>query len=249
MNDEDFTHDLRARASDGGPPAGLRGLWVTLLSPFGVEALVPAAADSRLDWIGLDLQHADLGVADVAALLRVTGPAGLPMLVRLPSADPTTLARVLDDGPAGIIVPAIESRAQAAAVAAAANHPPHGTRSTGLSRSGLGLSPAPSPRPLVLVMVETRAGLESRQEIAATPGVDGVFVGPYDLTMSLGRERTTDPVVTGAIKDVLSDTRAAGRITGYFAGDADLVTALPDVDLLAVDTDVSALRQGMQQLF
>lgn len=249
MSDEDFTRGLRARASDGGPPAGLRGLWVTMLSPFGIEALLPAATDSGLDWIGLDLQHGDLRVADVAALLRVSGPAGLPTLVRLPSADPTALARVLDDGPAGIIVPSIESHAQAAAVVAAAYHPPHGMRSTGLSRSGLGLRPAPTPQPLVLVMVETRAGLDARREIAATAGVDGVFVGPYDLTMSLGRERTTDPVVTEAITNVLSDTRAAGRITGYFAGDADLVTALPDVDLLAVDSDVSALWQGVRRLF
>lgn len=232
---------LRGRSGD---PAGLRGLWVTFLPPFGVEAL----AGSGLDWIGLDLQHGDLTPADVAPLLRVTGAFGLPILVRMPSADPTVIARVLDDGPAGVIVPAVESSEQTASVVAAALLPPRGTRSTGLSRSRLGL-PGVLADPLLLVMVETAAGYAARVDIAQTPGVDGVFVGPYDLALSLGTDRATDPSVVAAITDVLAATRAADRVTGYFAGDAALVAALPPVDLLAVDSDAAALRAGVSDLW
>lgn len=231
---------LRSRP---GAPARLRGLWVTFLPPFGVEAL----AGSGLDWVGLDLQHGELTSADVAPLLRVTGAIGVPTLVRLPSGDPTALARVLDSGPAGVIVPAVESSEQAASVVAAALTPPRGTRSTGLSRSGLGLPGVPVD-PLLLVMIETARGYAARSGIVHTPGVDGVFVGPYDLALSLGADRVTDASVVSAVTDVLSDTRAAGAITGLFAGDAGLEAAVPAVDLLAIDSDAAALRAGLQGL-
>lgn len=231
--------------SSGPWTAGVRvhrGLWVSCLGPFALEAL----ADQGLDWVGIDLQHGALEVGDLPALLRVTAASGTRCLVRVPSHDHAVIGRVLDHGPDGVIVPAVETGAQAAAVVSAASSPPHGTRSTGLGRAALGVG-SPGP-PTVLVMVETAAGYRARAEILAVPGVDGVFVGPYDLSLSLGAARTTDEPVVQAIRQVLHDTSAAGLLTGYFAGDRRLVQLLPDVDLLAVDSDVAALRAGVDAL-
>jgi 4-hydroxy-2-oxoheptanedioate aldolase len=217
-----------------------RGLWVTCLGPFALEA----ALRPEVDWVGLDLQHGALRLDDVAPLLRVTQAAGTPALVRLPSDDRAVLGRVLDEGPHGVIVPAVESGAQASAVVAGALPPPRGSRSTGLGRTALGLPGVPTA-PLVLVMVETAAGLRACAEIVATEGLDGVFVGPYDLALSLGAGGTTEPEVLAAVREVLTATRAAGGLTGYFAGDPGLAALLPEVDLLAVDSDVAALRAGV----
>ena len=91
------------RAGDG---ACRRGLWLTFLSPFGLEL----AGGCGAEWIGIDIQHGDLDIADVAPLARVSP---VPVLVRLASHDEAQLARVLDAGVDGVIVPAVESAGQA----------------------------------------------------------------------------------------------------------------------------------------
>lgn len=244
----------RAGASCGAPaapdtptappaPPALLGLWAGFLTPFAVEAL----RGSGLDWLGLDLQHGALEPPDVAPLLRAADAARTPVLVRVASHDAAGLARVLDTGPAGVIVPAVESAEQAAALVRAVRHPPHGHRSTGLTRAALTRGEGPEPEPLLLAMVETAEGLRHAEAIAATPGVDGIFVGPYDLALSLGRTGTDDPAVVSAVRDALAAARQQGRIGGLFAGSTALASHLPRVQLLAADTDAAALRAGVRR--
>ena len=102
-----------------------RGLWLTFLSPFGLEL----AGGCGAEWIGIDIQHGDLDIGDVAPLARVSP---VPVLVRLASHDEAQLARVLDAGVDGVIVPAVESAEQAAELVQAAYFPP---REPLLSRS------------------------------------------------------------------------------------------------------------------
>src|SRR5215510_16541718 len=168
-----FAAELRA---GGRARAGRRGLWLTFLSPFGLEV----AAGCGAEWIGLDIQHGDLDSADVAPLARVSP---VPVLVRLASHDEAQLARVLDAGVDGVIVPAVESAGQAAELVQAAYVPPRGRRSMGLARVSL---LGRRDQPLLLPMIETRAGLDHLDDILGVDGVDGVFIGPYDLTLSLG---------------------------------------------------------------
>ena len=115
------------RAGDG---ACRRGLWLTFLSPFGLEL----AGGCGAEWIGIDVQHGDLDIADVAPLARVSP---VPVLVRLASHDEAQLARVLDAGVDGVIVPAVESAGQAGELVQAAHFPPRGRRSMGLARVSL----------------------------------------------------------------------------------------------------------------
>lgn len=92
-----MSHDVRAtlRAAAAGTGPGLRrGLWLTFLGPYGLEV----ASSSGADWLGVDLQHGDLDIGEVPALLRVAERAGLPLLTRMPSHDPALLGRALDAG-------------------------------------------------------------------------------------------------------------------------------------------------------
>jgi 4-hydroxy-2-oxoheptanedioate aldolase len=224
------------RAGDGG---SRRGLWLTFLSPFGLEL----AGGYGAEWIGIDVQHGDLELTDVAPLARVSP---VPVLVRLASHDEAQLARVLDAGVDGVIVPAVESAGQAEALVRAARFPPRGRRSQGLARAAL---LGPRDQPLLLPMVETRAGLDHLDDILGVDGVDGIFLGPYDLTLSLGRESVLEDAVVSAIRSVISRTGGQGRITGIFTGNRELTRLLPAVDLLGVDTDAAALRAGLKQMF
>jgi 4-hydroxy-2-oxoheptanedioate aldolase len=224
------------RAGGGGPR---RGLWLTFLSPFGLELTGGCGAE----WIGIDVQHGDLDIADVAPLARVSP---VPVLVRLASHDEAQLGRVLDTGVDGVIVPAVESADQARQLVRAACFPPRGRRSKGLARVSL---LGRRDQPLLLPMVETRAGLDALDDILGVDGVDGTFIGPYDLSLSLGCTSTLDDTVVSAITSVIDRTGGRGRITGIFTGNRKLTALLPAVDLLGVDTDVAALRAGLKGLF
>lgn len=221
------------------PDLSTYGLWLTVLGADAVEAL-PLAG---IGWLSVDLQHGSLEIADLVGVLRVSD---VPVLARTASQDPAHVARVLDTGVAGIIVPGVESGAEAAALVSAARFPPEGRRSNGTSRSGFVGAPE---RPLLLPMVETRRGLEAAADIASCAGVDGVFVGPYDLSLSLGAPSVVDDVVVDSIASVAATAREHGVLVGAFSANRDLDGRLPRLDLLAVDTDVTALRTGVQALF
>jgi 4-hydroxy-2-oxoheptanedioate aldolase len=229
-----FAGQMRA-----GGGACRRGLWLTFLGPFGLEV----AGGCGADWIGIDVQHGDLDVADVAPLARVSP---VPVLVRLASHDGAQLARVLDAGVDGVIVPAVESAGQAEDLVRAAYFPPRGRRSQGLARVAL---LGPRDQPLLLPQIETRAGLDHLDDILGVDGVDGTFLGPYDLALSLGRESVLDGAVVSAIESVIGRTGGLNRITGIFTGNRELTGLLPPVDLLAVDTDANALRAGLKRMF
>lgn len=234
MTDEQAPERLRAGTRAGG----CRGLWLTCLSPFALELAGSGAAD----WLGVDLQHGDLRVDDLPGLLRV---ATVPVLARSASHDRAELVRILDTGVAGVIVPAVESAAEAAALVQSVRIPPEGARGTGISRAGLlGIQ-----RPLLLPMVETAAGLAAVEEIVVVPGLDGVFVGPYDLALSLGERDATAPRVLEGIAAVLRAADRAGVIGGLFAGNPVLLERFRGAGLLGVDSDIAALRIGLAALF
>ena len=249
MDDEEATAtaDLRTtlQAAAAGHGDGLRrGLWLSFLDPYGLEVTTGCGAD----WIGVDLQHGNLEPHDLPGLLRVAEAAGLPLLARTPTHDPAVLGRILDTGVSGLIVPMVESAAQAQALVAATRPPPDGARSTGGCRSTLGVTRSPA-QPLLLPMVETATGLDHAAEILSVPGVDGVFFGPYDLTLSAGYPAPNSPQTIDALRHVLRLARTAAKIAGFMAGRPELLAVAPEADLVAVDTDASALRLGLTAIF
>jgi 4-hydroxy-2-oxoheptanedioate aldolase len=210
-------------------------LWLTFLSPFGLEL-----AGGGAEWIGIDVQHGDLDGADVA---RWRGSTRCPCssgFARRGAAGPGADTGVDGDRSRRRV------RRSARQLVQAACFPPRGRRSQGLARVSL---LGRRDQPLLLPMVETRAGLDALDDILGVDGVDGTFVGPYDLSLSLGQKSVLDDAVVSAIVSVIDRTRERGRIAGIFTGNRELTGLLPAVDLLGVDTDATALLTGLKALF
>lgn len=226
------------------PPINSRlGAWLTFLDAHGIEAL----AVTGFDWIGIDLQHGTATLDGLSGLLRACELTRTPALVRTSGHSAGEIGRALDAGAAGVVVPMVESAAQAAAVADACAFQPRGVRSSGASRSAFAAPRLlePEGRVLCLAMIESTAGLANADAIAQVDGVDGIFLGPYDLALSLGAPAgATDPSTLEAMARVLSVARRHGKLTGAFSGSPELSAVMRDVDLLAVDSDVSFLRAG-----
>jgi 4-hydroxy-2-oxoheptanedioate aldolase len=173
-----------------------------------VNEVYPAAGAG---FVVVDQQHGAAGPAETMAMLQAIEGAGAAPLVRVPRNDPWLVGHPLDLGAAGVIVPLVESAEDAARAVAACRYAPVGRRSVGPVRGDAG------PAPLCLVMIETRDGVERAEEIAATPGLDGIYVGPSDLALSFGlppTRRLEHPQVLDGIERI----RAACRERDLFCG-------------------------------
>lgn len=194
--------DLRAKLRDD-PPA--IGLWASIPSSLTAEA----AALAGPDYVVIDQQHGAVDATTTTAMLQAISGAGVPALVRVARNEAWTIGNVLDLGAAGVIVPMVESGEQAARAVAACRYAPAGIRSFGALRAG--------GDPLCLVMIETATGVEHADEIAATPGLDGIYVGPSDLALTLGLQptiRLEHPPVLDALETVRLACERAGTIAG-----------------------------------
>ncbi|PWB97675.1 aldolase [Salinibacterium hongtaonis] len=160
------------------------GGWLGTSSPLVIEACRAAG----LDFVTLDTQHGALSLEDCAALLARQAQEDFSVIVRVDSNEPAKIGKALDLGASGVIVPLVETAEQARSAAQACRFPPLGVRSYGPVRSDIvGMSPAElNDRARLFVMIETEVGMRNAAEIAATPGVDGIFIGPADLSISLG---------------------------------------------------------------
>lgn len=182
--------DIRARWAAGEPTYGL---WAALSDPFAIEL----AALSDLDYICLDQQHGTIDFAHLGSLLPAIERHGVLPITRVPANEPWVIARALDAGAMGVVVPMVSTPAEAAAAVSGCRYAPRGVRSFGPIRASVSAGssdPAFLESVLCIVMVETVEGLANLEEIAATPGVDAIYVGPADLGLSLGVAPTLDPV-------------------------------------------------------
>lgn len=224
------------------------GLWLTVLGPAALAAVL-ADASTRPQWLGIDLQHGEIGWPDVPHLLRCAELHDTPVLVRTADHSPAAIGRALDLGARGVVVPAVESAQQAAAVVAATRFAPVGTRSDGYRRPQARLAALPGlPDPLVLPMVETAAGLGAAAGIVGTDGVSGVFVGPIDLARSSGW-RPDGPELSAAVASLSALTRRERRLLAMFALSPEHATTLPPLDLVALGTDLGLLGTAVSRTF
>jgi 2-keto-3-deoxy-L-rhamnonate aldolase RhmA len=221
-----FAARLRAREQ-------LVGYWVVLDSPPSTERI----ARVGYDYVVLDAQHGLLstrGILDGLMAIDVAGAgrgavgvgeganAGATVgLVRVEANNATPIGRALDAGATGVIVPLVDSGEDAAFAVRAAKYPPGGIRSFGPTRAGLRIGPVPAESDaatVVLAMIETASGLANVEEICATPGLDGIYVGPSDLCLAIGGKFPGDPDVAdefeAAIKHIAEVAAAAGVAAG-----------------------------------
>ncbi len=222
---------LRDELRAGGPVVGV---WLMVPSPLVAEA----ASQCDPGYLVIDQQHGAVSPEAMAAMLQ---SIRVPSLVRVARNEAHTIGQALDLGADGVIVPMVEDGAQAAAAVAACRYAPEGARSFGALR----------PRdvePVCLVMIETRAGLERVDEIAATPGLDGIYIGPSDLALTLGLQptlRLEHPPVLEALETVRDACSRAGVVVGLhclYAADVPLYA--DRFAMLTAATDMPVLRGG-----
>lgn len=176
-----FENPLRAAWNRGDV---VRGAWCT--SPSSVVAETIASAG--YDYVCVDLQHGAVDYSDAVHMLQAISGQGATPIARVPANDAATIGKVLDAGALGVVVPLVNNAEEAARAVAACRYPPLGGRSYGPVRAATVMSSrdvADLNQVVVAVMVETREGLENVEEIAATPGLDAIYVGPADLALAL----------------------------------------------------------------
>jgi 4-hydroxy-2-oxoheptanedioate aldolase len=222
------------------------GGWVVGPTIIGPEEF----AQAGYDYVGFDVQHGYLDHADVALMLRRLEHIPIATAVRLPSADPAPIGRVLDAGADAVIIAMVESADQAAAAVAATRYPPVGVRSFGPLRASLGHDPAAlEARVSVFAMIETAQGVSVLDEICAVTGLTGVYVGPADLAISMGHHVTeawTNPTVRQAMAKIAATAEAAGLIAGIHASDGQNGNAMAQKGfrLITLASESQALRRG-----
>ncbi|NKZ15134.1 aldolase [Mycolicibacterium septicum DSM 44393] len=222
------------------------GGWVVGPTILGPEEFAAAG----YHYVGFDVQHGYLDDADVALLLRRLEHVPIATAVRLPSADPAPIGRVLDAGADAVIIAMVESAEQAAAAVAATRYAPAGVRSFGPLRASLGHDTAElEARVSVFAMIETARGLAVAEEICAVPGLTGIYVGPADLAISMGYQLSdawTHPEVRAAMVAVQTAARAAGLVSGIHAGAGKLGKSMADLgfQMITLASESQALRRG-----
>ena len=194
-----------------------------VLLGFNSPAFVEFCALAGFDFVMFDCEHGPMSVESLENLVRAADAAGIVPFARVPRCEPSTILRFLDTGVLGLLVPHVETAADAVAAVRAAKYPPLGDRGLGMARSadyGARMPTAEYIRmaneeTMVLALVESASGLANAAEIAAVPGVDVVHIGPSDLSMSLGFfGQPEHPDVQTAIDRIIADTRAAGKVSG-----------------------------------
>ena len=220
----------------------LYGAWSVIPSPLSVRLLAAAG----LDYVVIDLQHGGATEADLPAMTSAIRLAGATPLARVRHAHTADIGRALDLGCEGVIVPNVDSAAQARRVAGAVRYPPAGYRSAG------GVLAAPEP--FYLVMVESADAVADLDATLAVDGVDGLYVGPRDLSLSLGCELDPDdPVLNRALQRVWAACAAAGKPVGVHAAEGatarryreagcTLITTTADAAAITRDTATQFAR-------
>lgn len=187
-------------------------------------AFVPELlAHTGFDFILIDCQHGLIGYDEMVRMLQAVGTISTPM-VRVLRNDAGHIGQVLDAGAVGVVVPLIESRADAEHAVAAARYPPAGVRSMGPLRAARPLREGPQvnrgrfgpemdQEVLRFMLIESARGAEAAEEICSCPGVDGILIGPDDLALSMGIGLATKhPAQEAAIRHILTVARRSGLI-------------------------------------
>jgi 2-keto-3-deoxy-L-rhamnonate aldolase RhmA len=225
--------------------------WIYGLSPVMVEAMVLGGYSALM----IDQEHGSVELQTVHMLTLAAEARDAQAMVRVPSHDPNHVKRLLDMGLTTIMFPMVDSVADAEAVVAACYYPPRGRRglatggirATGYGHDVKGYLDNISTRQMLMAQIETRGGLDAVEQIAAVDGVDMLFVGPNDLSTSLGHLGQGDhPTVRSAIDRIIAAAKAKGKWLGTVPTkerDAKTLFSL-GFDLVISGSDVALLRDA-----
>lgn len=230
------------------------GSWITL----GHPAIAEIMAKAGFDWLVIDLEHSVIGIDMAGDLIRTIDLCGVAPLVRLTSNDPNQIKRMMDAGAHGIVVPMVNTPAEAMQAVAATRYAPAGSRGVGLARAqGYGVNfedhlKWQSDGPVVIVQIEHKDAVDQLGAILQVPGIDGFIIGPYDLSCSMGIPGHFERV---EFVDTMTLIRETGKRVGCPAG---LHIVEPDLQRLeqtihegytfiAYSVDIRMLDVGVRQ--
>lgn len=216
------TNKVRERLKAGQPSLGC---FVGLGSPNAAELL----AHAGFEWLIIETEHSALDSAEIEhMLMAVNGTESVP-IVRLPSADPVFIQRSLDFGAMGIMVPMVRTAEEARAVVQATRYPPTGTRGYNPLRAAHYSFDShdyfyrANDNILVTLILETKEAVDNLEAISSVPGVDVLFLGPFDLCLSLGLDpmKQPHPQIEKVIEQMISITQKTGVSSGIHAFNPD----------------------------
>lgn len=251
-----IANNLRRIWAEGRPV--LNG-WLSIGNPFTAEIMAAQGYDS----LCVDIQHGALDYSTTLPMLQAMRASGVVPLVRVPWLEPGIVMKALDAGAYGIICPMVNTPAQAAEFVSYLRYPPHGLRSFGPTRASLSAgenySAEANDQILGFAMVETAQAMDNLDAIAATPGLDGIYVGPADLSLSLSAGRLApaldreEPEMIAALRRIRAACAAHGIRAAIHCGTPeyaaraidwgfDMVTVSGDSRLLAAAAEESVGR-------
>ncbi|KAI0826970.1 Phosphoenolpyruvate/pyruvate domain-containing protein [Trametes gibbosa] len=242
------------------------GAWLTL--PGFLAARTAASASPHLSWVVIDCEHGAIavqpGAAESAHAIAGLGKDAPSTIVRIPAtgacADGSAgwqIKYVLDAGARGVLVPMVSTRAQAQSVVVASRFPPRGGRGFGSPFTHLAWGTTPgeylaqaNDAVLVLVQIETPGGVENLEDILSVDGLDGVFIGPYDLSLSLGFPAPSPdahPEVETVMQRILASAHAKGKKCAIYcsSGTQAAQRAKEGFDMINVGTDSTAMAESL----
>jgi 4-hydroxy-2-oxoheptanedioate aldolase len=241
---------LRRIWKEGG--AAVNG-WLAIPNGFSAETMAHQGWDS----LTIDLQHGVVDYQAMVGMLQAISTTDTVPVVRVPWLEPGILMKALDAGAYGVICPMVNSREDAERLVAYTHYAPRGTRSFGPVRASL-YGGADYPKQandtvVVFAMIETAAALERIDEILSVPGLDAIYIGPSDLSLSLGCTPVLDdiePKAQAAVEHILARAQAHGVIAGIHNGTPE--TALKRIAMgfryVTVSSDARLMAAGSQQV-
>jgi 2-keto-3-deoxy-L-rhamnonate aldolase RhmA len=227
------------------------GTWVMSASPIVAEAIGHAG----FDWGVLDMEHTPLDLMDLVHMLQAVGNTKMVPVVRVPWNDTVLVKRVMDAGAQSLLFPFVQNADEARRAVAATRYPPQGVRGlAGMSRgSKFGTLPdyfnTANSLMSVIVQLETAQAVAELEAIGAVDGVDAIFLGPADLSATMGHVgQLTHPEVMGLMGQAALRCRAIGKPVGTVGGTPELVAQYRAMgfDYVAVASDLGLLMRGAQ---
>ncbi|HTX00285.1 MAG TPA: aldolase/citrate lyase family protein [Acidimicrobiales bacterium] len=234
------------RAERAGQPAF--GLWSSIGDPFVLEALAVAGPD----YVCIDMQHGLAHEGSLVSSVQAVAAGGSLPVVRVPEANAAAVMKALDAGAGGVVVPLVESGAEAKLAVDACRFPPAGTRSYGPFRASIAARTS-DPRQLekvaLIAMIETRAGIANLEEIAATEGLSALYVGPSDLSLALGLDPGSfdAPEFVAVLEQIRSACERHGIVAGLHCYEGTMARRYADegFGMVTVAVDMRTLRSAV----
>ncbi|KAK7179723.1 hypothetical protein DPSP01_001352 [Paraphaeosphaeria sporulosa] len=234
-------------------------------SSFGLWQTLPGANVSRIlaragvDWVLVDCEHGNIDDAAMHDAVPAIAACGVSPIVRLPDMQGWMIKRALDAGAHGILIPLLRTADEAKAIVSAAKFPPLGRRGLGSPFAMERFNPVPTMTEylqqaneslLTMVQIETQEALDNIDEIAAVPGIDLLFVGPFDLGNNIGHpilNGVMKPELEQAVDKVLEATHKAGKKCGFFASSAEQAKKYADkgFDMVSAALDTTLLQASL----